>query len=147
MERSTSKAQSSGQRWLLAIHLWFQDSESADRSGSPGAGLWAVTTDTSTNQELSLKQYQLDRVTGDGENRIARHQGCVYVLMRMCVCVCVCITEYKTVNAEAASADSRGSSEISSVTLEKHAEDTRKNKFLILKVVWGNSRLRQTQTC
>lgn len=62
-----SKAQSSGQRWLPAIHLWFQDSESADRSGSPGAGLWAVTTDTQTNQELSLKQYQLDRVTGDGK--------------------------------------------------------------------------------
>lgn len=63
----TSKAQSSGQRWLTAIHLWFQDSESADRSGSPGAGLWAVTTDTQTNQELSLKRYQLDRVTGDGK--------------------------------------------------------------------------------
>lgn len=63
----TSKAQSSGQRWLLAIHLWFQDSESADRSGSPGAGLWAVTTDTQANQELSLKQYQLDKVTGDGK--------------------------------------------------------------------------------
>ncbi|KAI4801839.1 hypothetical protein KUCAC02_019710, partial [Chaenocephalus aceratus] len=41
------------------------DSESADRSGSPGTGLWAVTTDTQTNQELSLKQYQLDGVTGD----------------------------------------------------------------------------------
>ncbi|CAB1425557.1 unnamed protein product [Pleuronectes platessa] len=33
---------------------------------SPGTGLWAVTTDTQTNQELSLMQYQLDRVTGDG---------------------------------------------------------------------------------
>lgn len=60
-----SKAHSSGQRWLPAIHLRYQDSESADRSGSPGAGLWAVTTDTQTNQELSLKQYQLDKVTGD----------------------------------------------------------------------------------
>lgn len=62
-----SRAHSSGQRWLPAIHLWFQDSESADRSESPGTGLWAVTTDTQTNQGLSLKQYQLDGVTGDGK--------------------------------------------------------------------------------
>lgn len=77
-----SKAHSSGQRWLPAIHLWFQDSESADRSGSPGEGLWVVTTDTQTNQELSLKRYQLDKVAGDRQNRIPRHRGegvCVYV--------------------------------------------------------------------
>lgn len=60
-----SRAHSPGQRLLPAIHLRFQDSQTADRSGSPGAGLWAVTTDTQTNQELSLKPYQLDKVTGD----------------------------------------------------------------------------------
>lgn len=66
-EQKRQGQQSSGQRWLPAIHLWFQDSKSADRSGSPGTGPTAVTTDTQTNQELSLKRYQQDTVTGDGK--------------------------------------------------------------------------------
>lgn len=54
----------------------------------PGTGLWAVTTDTQTNQELSLKPYQLDKVTGDRKTGYWDTAGvcpCSY----MCVCVCV----------------------------------------------------------
>lgn len=52
------------------------------------------------------------------------------VCVRAHMHVCVCITEYKTGNAEAASADSRGSSEISSVTLETHMQRTHKKQIL-----------------
>ena len=46
---------------------------------------------------------------------------------------CVCITEHKTGNAELASADSRGSTEISSVTPERHTHtySHTENKFLM----------------
>jgi len=106
-KRSKKDEQSSGQRWLSAILLWFQDSESADRSGSPGAGLWAVTTDTQTNQELSLKQYRRDCVTGDWKNRIARRRGCVFVLTPVRVCANVCFKDHTKANAEAHISSSR----------------------------------------
>lgn len=85
----TSSAHSSGQRLLRAIHLWFQDSQAADRFGSPGAGLWAVTTDTQTNQELSLKPYQLDKVTGVEKQGTETPRACVRA--RTCASVCVCV--------------------------------------------------------
>lgn len=84
-EKQIDEERQAEQREVSAIHLWFQDSESADRFGSSSAGLWAVTTDTHTNQELSLKHYQLDTVAGG--RKIARHQLSVYVLILMCVCV------------------------------------------------------------
>lgn len=70
----------------------------------------------------------------------------MYVLIPLCLCVC--ITEHKTGNAELASADSRGSTEISSVTPERetHTHVQSHGKQILDSEVRGNSRLRQTQT-
>lgn len=67
MKKKQHEERQAEQGELLAIHLRFENSERADRFGSPSTGLWAVTTHTHTNQELSLKQHQLDGVTGGGE--------------------------------------------------------------------------------
>lgn len=57
--------------------------------GPHGAGLWAVPTDTQTNQEPSLTLHQLDRVTADGKQEIQTPVVCVCVVIPLCVYYCI----------------------------------------------------------
>lgn len=55
--------------------------------GSPGGGLWVVTTDTRAKRELSVRREQPDTVAGDWKTERSQTPG---ERRRKEVCVCLC---------------------------------------------------------